>query len=294
MDVVRMDDRAAAIAEGTGGTGGYAVPVQIDPSFQIGGSGALCPLRQLATVKQTIGQIYRPITTDGATAYYGAEAADMAAGEPTLDAPPDVYNEIGHSWVRYSFEAGDDIIGFGAELSKLLADARDVLDAVKFVSGAGHASHEPEGLLTGLSGTQEVAALLNTDNVRTLIGDVPARFAPGSVVLSNLATLLRVHALVGGGSDEPPVVELGDHPTVLNRPWHECSTIPNEIMVAGDCRAGFVISDRIGFRVELAPVLIDGTTGRPTGERGMLAWWRSGSKTVVPNAFRFIDGSASG
>ncbi len=32
-----------------------------------------------------------------------------------------------------------------------------------------------------------------------------------------------------------------------------------------------------------------GATHRPTGERGLFAYWRSGSKTVVPEALRYLE-----
>jgi HK97 family phage major capsid protein len=293
QDATRL--MAASMGIGSGGTGGYAVPVTLDPTFRLTGDGAINPLRRLAMIGvMGAGNVFRPITSSGATAYYGAEASDATEGAPTLDSPPDVYAERGSVWCPFSIEAGQDIVDFGAQLGTVLADARDTLDAVKMISGAGHGSDEPEGLLTGLSASQLVASILNTDHVRALIGDVPPRFAPRSVVMSNVSTLLRVHALVGGGSDEPPVVELGDTPRVLTRPWVEVSAMPDEIMVAGDPKAGFCIADRLGFTIEVAPILINKDTGLPTGERGMLAIWRSGSKTIIPNAFRYIDGSASG
>ena len=54
----------------------------------------------------------------------------------------------------------------------------------------------------------------------------------------------------------------------------------------GDFRAGFTIADRIGMTVEIVPHLF-GATRRPTGERGVFAYWRTGSKVVVPEALRY-------
>jgi predicted phage gp36 major capsid-like protein len=46
-----------------------------------------------------------------------------------------------------------------------------------------------------------------------------------------------------------------------------------------------VIVDRIGTTLELIPNLV-GATRRPTGQRGALLWFRTGSDSVVDNAFR--------
>jgi hypothetical protein len=32
-----------------------------------------------------------------------------------------------------------------------------------------------------------------------------------------------------------------------------------------------------------------GATRRPTGERGLFCYWRTGSKTVVPEALRYLE-----
>jgi HK97 family phage major capsid protein len=59
-------------------------------------------------------------------------------------------------------------------------------------------------------------------------------------------------------------------------------------MLYGDFRAGFYIADRLGMTVEIVSHLF-GATRRPTGERGFFAYWRTGSKTVVPEAFKYLE-----
>jgi hypothetical protein len=50
----------------------------------------------------------------------------------------------------------------------------------------------------------------------------------------------------------------------------------------------FVIVDRIGSTLELVPHLV-GSNRRPTGQRGALLWFRTGSNVVVPQAFRLLN-----
>jgi predicted phage gp36 major capsid-like protein len=42
-------------------------------------------------------------------------------------------------------------------------------------------------------------------------------------------------------------------------------------------RDRFVIIDRIGMNIELIPNFLDSTTGYPTGQRMIYAWWRNTS-----------------
>ena len=52
-----------------------------------------------------------------------------------------------------------------------------------------------------------------------------------------------------------------------------------------------MIVDRIGLSVELIPHLF-GANQRPTGQRGLYAYWRISSKVVDANAFRALIGIA--
>ena len=56
-----------------------------------------------------------------------------------------------------------------------------------------------------------------------------------------------------------------------------------KIVTFGDIAAGFEIVDRVGMSVELVAHLF-GANKRPTGERGLLAWWRTWSGVVNGNA----------
>ena len=66
------------------------------------------------------------------------------------------------------------------------------------------------------------------------------------------------------------------------------ATESNYCLLYGDFAAGFVIVDRIGSTLELVPHLV-GSNRRPTGQRGALLWFRTGSDVVIPNAFRLLS-----
>ncbi len=54
----------------------------------------------------------------------------------------------------------------------------------------------------------------------------------------------------------------------------------------------FVIVDRIGLEIELIPHLFDTTNNRPTGQRGLYAYWRNGSKLIDASATVVLIGLA--
>ena len=61
----------------------------------------------------------------------------------------------------------------------------------------------------------------------------------------------------------------------------------NKIAIYGNIAAGFTIVDRIGMAVELIPTLF-GASKRPTGQKGLFAFWRTGSKVVNAAALRTL------
>jgi HK97 family phage major capsid protein len=65
------------------------------------------------------------------------------------------------------------------------------------------------------------------------------------------------------------------------------ATADNFVLLYGDFQH-FVIADRIGTTVEFIPQLF-GANRRPTGQRGVLMWFRTGSDSVADNAFRVLN-----
>ena len=63
-------------------------------------------------------------------------------------------------------------------------------------------------------------------------------------------------------------------------------TTGSKILVVGDFRY-FVIVDRVGLNVEMVPLIV-GTNHRPTGERGLYAYWRNSSDVLSASAFQVL------
>jgi hypothetical protein len=61
----------------------------------------------------------------------------------------------------------------------------------------------------------------------------------------------------------------------------------NYILVYGDLKQYYCV-DRVGATIELVPHLF-GANRRPTGQRGLLLWFRTGGDLVNPDAVRVLN-----
>jgi len=294
-----MERVAAAMEErglvaGVADEGGYAVPIDLDPTIILTSDGSTNPLRQLARVTTTTLTEWQGVTSEGVTATFAKELAEVGDDAPTLDGPK-IKPEKAHAFIPFSVEVGDDWDGIGAEISRLLADARDNLEAEKFLFGDG--ADEPKGLLNGIDAgsvlSTKTKEAFDADDVYALQEALPARFQPRARWLSSLTVANTTHRFSSPGGDEPPLFN-EDRTLLLGKPWAEVSGMSTatstgnaDLLAYGDLETAFRIVDRIGMRIELVPHLF-GPNGRPKGQRGVYAYWRVGSKTLVPNAVRVL------
>lgn len=286
-----------AISTGTSGTGGgFLLPFELDPSVVISSNGALNPIRQIARVLTIETHDYKGVTSEGVTASYVAEATEATDASPTF-VQPTITTAQGRAFIPFSIEWGQDFPEAASELLRLITDGRDTLDAGKFLTGSG--TDEPAGLLTGLTTTQRVqtagAAAYVVADPWALKAEIPSRFVPNATFAANPATWDATFRFVGGSSTEPEQFSGGRGGDFLGRPKVEISTMVSttttgsKIMVGGDFAAGYTIVDRLGMTAELVPHLFGSTSNFPTGQRGLYAYWRTGAKVVVPNAFRYLE-----
>ena len=66
------------------------------------------------------------------------------------------------------------------------------------------------------------------------------------------------------------------------------TTTGTRIAVLADRRSAYCIVDRVGMSFELIPHLL-GSNRRPSGQRGLFAYWRVGAAPLVPNAARYLE-----
>jgi HK97 family phage major capsid protein len=288
--VTAIESERAALAIGSGGTGGFAVPLTLDPTVNLISDGELNPVRQVARVVQTTTNIWQGVNSEGVVASYDAEAEEVSDDSPSFT-QPEITCARGTAFVPFSIEIGQDWGALSQELVQLFADARDVLDSQMFLTGSG--TDEPTGILTSATGTvlTATASALAIGDIYTLRQSLPTRFAARATWAGSPKAFDQVYRFVGGGSSEPPVLPtrngavLGDRKIEWST-FSTATTTPGATVLAYGDFNQFVIADRIGMNVEIVQHMF-GSALRPTGQRGLFAYWRTGSKKLTENAFRF-------
>ena len=218
-----------ALAEGAGATGGFAVPFALDPTILPTSDGALSPLRQLARTLTVTTNEWRGVSSDGVTAAFAPEATEVGDGSPTL-AQPTIRAEKAHVFVPFSIEVGQDWGGLQAELFTLFSDAKDNLEAQKFLYGGGTAANEPTGLISG-AGTASVistaaTATLAPGDVYSLQESLGSRWQPRAQWVSANGVANLVYREGGGGGTVEPAMMDAARTAILGKAWHEASPMP--------------------------------------------------------------------
>jgi HK97 family phage major capsid protein len=284
----------------TGSAGGYMIPLTLDPAIMLTNAGSINPLRQLASIKQTMTNSWTGISSAGATSEWKAEAVEAADGSPTL-ANPVIPVFAGDTFVPFSYEVGMDVENFLAELSAIMVDSADNLQATAYTTGNG--STAPQGIVTGLAGTGSELNTIGTEAIAA--GDayamqnaLGARFSANATWQMNIATgnTFRQFETSNGAHAFPELRETP--PSLLGKRWHENSnldgtinaaaTANNYVAIYGDIAKAFYIVDRVGTTIDLIPNLM-GANGRPTGQKGAFLYFRTGSEVVNPAAAVLLD-----
>src|SRR5262249_39168197 len=139
----RASDLQRAMSEGTTTSGGFLVPTELDPSVNLSSDGSINPLRQIAKTRTVTSNTLKLVSSDGVSASFDLEAAEVSDDTPTL-AQPTISVAMARAFVPYSIEVGmDSSADLAQELGGLLTDAKDQLEATKFLSGT--AIPEPQG-----------------------------------------------------------------------------------------------------------------------------------------------------
>ena len=287
--VSAAESRAASLVDTSGG---FAVPQLLDPSVMITNAGTVNPIRQVARIVSGVSDKWQGISSEGVSANWYAEGAEVSDDAPTL-AQPTIEAHKAMAFVPYSIEIEDDWMTMLTEMSRLMADGKDRLEAEAFVNGSG--AGQPYGIVHRIVNhtnsspivryATTTAGTFDADEVRSLFAALPPRFRANSAWASSISVANQVRAL---GDDklgnQTVALSQGYSFPVLGRPWLEVSemdelvsgTAAATFAVVGDW-SNFIIFDRIGTaRLEIVPHLF-GSNRRPTGQRGALFHWRVGS-----------------
>lgn len=297
---VRAIDRERALSEGSGPSGQYALPFDLDPSVMQISNGVLNPMRDIARVVTTGAYQWRGIVSQGVVAHYQAEASEVTDDGLTFGQP--IITPARMSvWVPVSFELFDDWASLQQQLATMVADAKDVAESAAFLNGTG--SNEPTGLLAiGQTNALSTSQRVQTATANTLaVGDlyaatqaVPPRWQASAEWAMSKTMLQRVYRLVASASTtEPQIMPDGMSGELVGydiNVWSEMASAVatgNNIAVVGDF-SGYTIVDRIGISTEVIQNLF-GPNRMPTGQRGFFFWCRNSGGVTEQNAFRYLS-----
>ncbi len=271
--------------------GGFAVPVELDTTLILTNGGVVNPIRQVARVRQTNVNTYEFINSTGISAGFGAEATEASDNAPSLQQPT-VNIEKAFAFVPMSIEIAEDWAGIQQDLAICFADAKNQLESNKFLTGLGHASHEPVGLIAPLGNTAIVTsgttAAISLNDIYSLENTLSPRFRENAVFFGNRAAFQKVRAFATalGPSAWTDSLRVGNPNTLIGYPAYEWSsyssavtTTGSTVLTLGDPNF-FGIVDRVGMNVEFIQHLFGGSNRYPTGQRGLYCWWRTSSNVL--------------
>ena len=307
--VFRLASEERAMSLGTTTAGGFAVVYELDPTFIRTSNLSVNPFRAIARQVTIAGtNEWRGVTSGGVTAAYGAEGSESSDNSPTLAQPACIVQKAS-AFVPVSIEALDDITGLQGELATAFQDAKDDLEATQFTTGVGTTVY-PQGILVGATNTTSTATTgaFVIGDLSTLEQALPPRFRPRASLVANRWFYDKVrqfdsaggagmwlgypNPLQGGYGNNVPT-DGSIRPPLMGYPAFEDSamvasvTTGNKIAILGDF-SYFVIVDRVGMNIEVAPMLFGSANRWPTGQRGIYAWWRNSSKVLATSAFQTL------
>lgn len=302
----------------TDATGGYAVPFYFDPTLlHVGAWTSINPYRQACAVKTIVGtDTYHGATTAAVTIARAAEAAAVGEGGGAVAQISAIVGKV-HGFVTLSMELLQDRPDIVSELASLIAEAKDTEEENIFTNGVGDAlgqGYNPIGMIpvTGTSGiiTEVVTAAANTlaiGDLYSVEAGLPIRHRMNAQWFMGRATIRAAQALettggqLFGGTNYASVGYPQNSPTgntglrLLNYPiWETPSAVTgtanNANIAALVNPTQYYIVERAGMSVETVPhVFADGAGSRPTGQRGIYAWWRNTAKPANTDGGRILQ-----
>jgi HK97 family phage major capsid protein len=292
------DFETRAMAEGANTSGGFGVPVLIDPTIILTAGGSLNPFRRISRVETITTNKWKGVSSAGVSWSYDAEAAEVSNDSPTL-AQPEVPVHMARGFVPFSIEVAQDYPNFALEVGALLAEGYDELQAQSFAVGTG--TGQPTGIVTALDADTNVEVVVTTDgalgavDITKVWKALPDRAKANATWVMGAGTASDVAAL--GDAYGTRTSDLtGNLDRLRNRPVEPSSYIPDfagvttaqNLIVVGDFRK-YLIAERAGMSVELVPHLVGTTNNRPTGQRGWFAYARHGANVIDIRAFRLLQ-----
>jgi HK97 family phage major capsid protein/HK97 family phage prohead protease len=289
-----------ALSLGTDGSGGYAVPFQLDPSVILTSAGVINPLRDISRVEQIVGKEWMGVVSAGVSVSRAAEAAEASDNSFTLTQPTVRTNRV-QGFIPFSYELAESWAQVRNEITRALVDAKGREEANSFMNGDGTGLNAG-GVIGTLSGGSLVAATsgqaFTAADVYHLEESLDPRWrTPDAKFIAHRAIYNKIRQFDQyGGAQLWQRIGAGMPAELLGYSALESSVMDSThatgdlFLLFGNFQQ-FLIVDRIGMSVELIPQVF-GANQRPTGQRGIYAIWMNNSAVLVPGAFKALQGTA--
>lgn len=280
----------------TDSEGGFLVPFQLDPAVIQTDALGVSDIRRISKNVVATGDIWNGVSSGAVTWSWDAEAAEVS-DDATTFAQPTVVIHMARGFVPISIEAMADEANVTEAVGTLLVDGRNDLEGTVLATGTG--SGQPFGIVVALTGGASEVASATTDvfalaDVNALYDALPARYQTNAQWLANPIIYNEIRGFGTAGAPAPYITELKDE-ALIKRPMAVSSYMDsthgsgdNYILIVGDFSA-YVLADRIGMQVELVPHLFATGSNRPSGQRGLFAFYRMGADSVNDDALRILN-----
>ncbi|MCB0911448.1 MAG: phage major capsid protein [Propionibacteriaceae bacterium] len=287
----------SSMAEGSGSTGGYAVPAFLDPTIVLNAQGSANPIRRLARNETITTKTWKGVGTTGVTWEFVAEGTASTDASPTVS-QPSIDAHMARCWITYSIELQSDAVELERQLFRLLGNGWDETVAEMLATGSG--TGQPKGVITALDAVSGSEVSITTPGSLAAADISKAWVALPDRARENAAWVMNesVRETVAAWGDEfgNRSVDLGGRlQNLRGRPVYSTDKFPaietttgsaNQ-MVVGDF-SGYLIAQRAGMTVEPVQTVVDGN-GLPLGKRGLFAWARIGADVVDPGLLRLLQ-----
>ncbi len=301
-------DEQRAMSLGVDAEGGYGVPHNLDPTIILTSDGAINPLRRLARVERITGKTLQLVTSSGVTVTrdtpFPGEGRPTTDGSPKLAQPEFNAGRVS-AYLEQTIEIEAGYSGLDSQLTRALMEAKEEEEAATFVASTGDGLTGVEGinqlstatasmLATGAHGTLTYADLFALDNA------LAPRHRGRAKWLANNTTYNTIRLIDENVGGDLWTGRTGGRPASINgHEAHEMSDMISQgdhathpFVIYGDW-SKYLIVDRIGMVIDRVPVVVDPTSGTPTGKRGLAAFWWNGAGYIDKNAFRGLRDAAS-
>jgi HK97 family phage major capsid protein len=282
------------------GSGGYAIPVLIDPSIILTDQETLNPFLTLARTIDINTNAWKGVSSAGMTWSFDPEASEVSDDSLTSIVQPTVTIFMARGFIPFSIEIEQDWPGFQAEMARILAFGYDELLVSKFSTGNG--TSEPRGILTALAAAAPTVTVTSTtdgafgqEDVYASWKALPQKYRARASWMMSVGVMNKVRQFGAANVYHAYTIGLmqGAVENLFARPVFENAYFPDftgttgseNRLVVGDWD-NYVIARRSGMTVELVPQLLHTSNNRPMGSRGWFAYARIGGNSVNDAAFR--------